>query len=194
MKKWESLIQMMRHLEDAADGVATDKTHYFVLYSLARLCKPVDAVEIGSRRGGSAMWICRALEENDQGTLHCIDPFVAKHGGAPGFLGHFHRNMEQLGLSHRIKMVNKFSVDALSDIPAEIDFLFIDGDHSYEGCNSDIMNYVPRVRPEGVVAIHDSRTEVGVTKAIEDQKRLYLAPFFDFNVSTVHGMWVGIKQ
>jgi predicted O-methyltransferase YrrM len=36
-----------------------------------------------------------------------------------------------------------------------IDFLFIDGDHTYEGVKSDWEMYAPLVRPGGLVAFHD---------------------------------------
>ncbi len=35
------------------------------------------------------------------------------------------------------------------------DFLFIDGDHSYEGVKADYENYSPMVKPGGMVAFHD---------------------------------------
>ena len=37
----------------------------------------------------------------------------------------------------------------------EVDFLFIDGDHTYEGVRSDFEMYAPLVRDGGVVAFHD---------------------------------------
>jgi cephalosporin hydroxylase len=36
-----------------------------------------------------------------------------------------------------------------------IDFLFIDGDHSYEGVRADFLNFSPMVRNGGLVAFHD---------------------------------------
>jgi predicted O-methyltransferase YrrM len=36
-----------------------------------------------------------------------------------------------------------------------IDFLFIDGDHTYEGVKRDWEMYSPLVRPGGLVAFHD---------------------------------------
>lgn len=36
-----------------------------------------------------------------------------------------------------------------------IDFLFIDGDHSYEGVKSDFINYGKYVRSGGIIALHD---------------------------------------
>lgn len=37
----------------------------------------------------------------------------------------------------------------------KIDFLFIDGDHSYDGVKADFELFSPMVRPGGVVAFHD---------------------------------------
>jgi predicted O-methyltransferase YrrM len=38
----------------------------------------------------------------------------------------------------------------------EIDFLFIDADHSYERASRDWLLWSPHVRPGGHVALHDS--------------------------------------
>ncbi len=46
-----------------------------------------------------------------------------------------------------------------------LDFLFIDGDHTYEGARLDYETYAPLVRPGGIIALHDiaNRSEdVGV--------------------------------
>jgi len=37
----------------------------------------------------------------------------------------------------------------------QLDFLFIDGDHSYDGVKQDFEMYAPLVRPGGIVAFHD---------------------------------------
>ena len=37
----------------------------------------------------------------------------------------------------------------------DVDFLFIDGDHSYSGVSQDFAMYAPLVREGGVVAFHD---------------------------------------
>jgi hypothetical protein len=39
-----------------------------------------------------------------------------------------------------------------------IEFLFIDGDHSYEGLRGDWEGWSPWIVPGGVVALHDSRS------------------------------------
>jgi len=43
---------------------------------------------------------------------------------------------------------------------APYDFLFIDGDHSYEGCKADWDNYSPMVRPGGLIGFHDVGNEL----------------------------------
>ena len=35
------------------------------------------------------------------------------------------------------------------------DFIYIDGDHSYKGAKSDLINYFPKVRQGGIIAGHD---------------------------------------
>jgi cephalosporin hydroxylase len=37
----------------------------------------------------------------------------------------------------------------------KLDFLLIDGDHSYEGVSADFKNYAPLVRAGGLIAFHD---------------------------------------
>lgn len=51
----------------------------------------------------------------------------------------------------------KSTIDRLKDIleGKEIDVLFIDGDHTYEGCKMDYDMYSPLVRKGGIIAIHD---------------------------------------
>lgn len=39
----------------------------------------------------------------------------------------------------------------------QFDFVFIDGDHTYEGVRSDFEMYAPLVRPGGIVGLHDTR-------------------------------------
>lgn len=60
------------------------------------------------------------------------------------------------------------SNDAVKLIEDEsLDFVFIDADHSYEGCNDDIKNWTPKVKKGGYVMGHDIFWE-GVNKAIRE--------------------------
>lgn len=39
----------------------------------------------------------------------------------------------------------------------EVDMVFVDGDHSYEGCLADLSSWTPHIRHCGVVVVHDYR-------------------------------------
>lgn len=54
-----------------------------------------------------------------------------------------------------------------------LDFVFIDGDHSYEGTKKDILLWIPKVKPGGWIGGHDYKHETrhdlgGVTKAWQE--------------------------
>jgi predicted O-methyltransferase YrrM len=42
-----------------------------------------------------------------------------------------------------------------------LDFVFIDGDHSYEGLRGDWEAWSPLVAPQGIIALHDSCSSAG---------------------------------
>lgn len=50
-----------------------------------------------------------------------------------------------------------------------LDFVFIDGDHTYEGCKKDILAYLPKMKSGGVLAGHDFRHDCpGVVQAVDE--------------------------
>lgn len=60
-----------------------------------------------------------------------------------------------------------------SNIAAEYDWtvkvLFIDGDHTYEGCKADIDAWYPHMAEDGVMLFHDcDATSPGVVKAVHE--------------------------
>jgi predicted O-methyltransferase YrrM len=49
------------------------------------------------------------------------------------------------------------------------DFVFIDADHSYEGCAADIAAYLPLLAPGGLLAGHDYKPRwSGVIQAVDE--------------------------
>lgn len=49
------------------------------------------------------------------------------------------------------------------------DILFIDGDHTYEGCGADIFAWYPWMQPNGIIFFHDcDATSPGVVLAAEE--------------------------
>jgi predicted O-methyltransferase YrrM len=56
------------------------------------------------------------------------------------------------------QLLRKLSSEAAAGWESPIDFLFIDGDHSWEGIDRDWRDWSGRVVPGGIVALHDSRS------------------------------------
>lgn len=73
--------------------------------------------------------------------------------------------------SGKVIPVRARSVDAAAQLLEEhgpvFDFVFIDADHSYEGCAGDIAAYIKLVRSKGVLAGHDYHWP-GVKQAVDE--------------------------
>jgi predicted O-methyltransferase YrrM len=115
---------------------------------------PGHGVEIGCCDGFSTAHILESSRLN----LTVIDPFVPD-SMAPSLIGdetRFRANVEPW--KDRVALIKNYShvvSETFSD--ALIDFLFIDGDHAYEAVRRDFDQWTPRLRPGGLLAIHDSR-------------------------------------
>ncbi len=72
----EKLLNLFHHTQTPTEDERRDVVRLQLLYSFVRMLKPKNCVEIGSRKGYSAVWMAQALEDNDLGHLTCIDPFI----------------------------------------------------------------------------------------------------------------------
>lgn len=48
-----------------------------------------------------------------------------------------------------------------------LDFVYVDADHSYEGCKKDLIAWIPKIRTGGIISGHDLNWDT-VSRAIED--------------------------
>lgn len=111
-----------------------------------RLC------EIGCYRGGTLFLFCQAAASD----AHLISLDLAHTPERTRAYRHFQKRGQRLsfvrGDSHQpqtAKRVQKLLRGA------QLDFLFIDGDHSYAGVRADFEMYAPLVRSGGLIALHD---------------------------------------
>ena len=97
-------------------------------------------VEIGVNKGRNAAIM---LKKMNLKMLYLIDPKV------------FHGVKRKLAKFDNYIFLEKKSKDAVNDIPDGLDFVYIDGDHSFQGVLDDIKNYLPKVREGGILGGHD---------------------------------------
>lgn len=64
---------------------------------------------------------------------------------------------------------SEFAGSMWNNISGDIDILFIDGDHSYEGCKKDIEVWYPYIKKGGVIFLHDyDISSPGVIQAVDE--------------------------
>jgi hypothetical protein len=95
----------------------------------------------------------------DKGVLFAIDPYPV---GRLGFSTHrviARRSVNRVrnGRVHWLRLTGEEAANHEDVRVAPIDFLFIDGDHSYDGIRADWQAWSGRIDFGGVVALHDSR-------------------------------------
>lgn len=111
---------------------------------------PKTVVEVGTHKGGNSFLFCHALSTTELviGVDLCVqNGSKLVHFARPGqrFIP-LHGNSQTHEMRRRVEK-------ALAG--RKVDFLFIDGDHSYEGVKADYEIYAPLVRPGGIIAFHD---------------------------------------
>lgn len=130
--------------------------------------QPLVGIEIGTGLGTNAL---NLLSELNIDKLYCIDPFVPYLDGTVGtqtnYLANSEKTIQKLAEHQNVIFIRKYSADALTDIPKEVDFIYIDGNHNYEYVLGDLHNYFPLVRSKGVIAGHDVDWPP-VKKAVDD--------------------------
>ncbi len=119
------------------------------------LCRHVTqacvAVEIGTFMGLTASELARALP--GEAVLYCVDPYP---GGGEPLQKIAIRQIARAGTASKVRFVRSDSAGAVSSLPAQIDFFFVDGDHSYEGLALDWKVVKQLLKPGGIVAFHDT--------------------------------------
>lgn len=184
--KWELYFNVMFMLKLSyppwVDTIQTSvtKTEKSILHKIGKgLLAESLCVEIGSYYGASSVCIASGLAAtSNRSRLFCIDTWMndavsdKKGDTMPAFL----ENVKQF--QGVITCVRGFSDKIIREIPDKIDFLFIDGDHSYEGVTKDLALYLPKLKPNAILAMHDYSRQT-VKKAINEKvdpitmKKLY---------------------
>lgn len=101
------------------------------------------------------------------------DRLYAKDVATSDVYQRFTQNLRREIKARKVVPVRADSRAAAASFAAQgvtFDFVFIDADHSYEGCAGDIDAYLPLVRTGGVLAGHDYHPNwPGVIRAVNER-------------------------
>lgn len=136
-------------------------------------------VEIGVWKGKSIMYMAQKIKESGKTIkLYGIDTFEGLPvDSMPPGKNEIKSSLFQIYL-HNIKPLNNYistikgNSHEVHEMFADksIDFLYIDGDHSYQGIKKDIELWYPKVKPGGIIAGHDFIDDynMGVVQAVKE--------------------------
>lgn len=114
------------------------------------------ALEIGTYMGVTATIIATSLDV--KGELTCVDPFEMKNNKQnPGFLM-AERELKKHHVFYKTKFLFGYSNDEkiIEKIPEGLDFILVDGDHSYKGLENDWQIVKSKLGSKGIVCLHDT--------------------------------------
>ncbi len=120
---------------------------------------PARSLEIGTNYGGTLLLLCNLSAPS--ATIISVDLPSGRFGGGyprrkiPLFRK-FPKSGQQLHLIRADSHLPETKERVLRILNDEsLDYLFLDGDHSYEGVRRDFEMYAPLVRSGGLIALHD---------------------------------------
>ncbi len=143
-----------------------NRTEFLGLLGVLRRARPRVMMEIGTALGGTLFMFMRVAADD----ARAVSVDLPGGGGGGGYRVERIPLYKALALPlQQVELIRDDSHDPLvlrrvQDWLAgdQLDFLMIDGDHSYEGVKQDYEFYSPLVRPGGLIAFHDIVSVSGV--------------------------------
>lgn len=163
---------------------------------LIRTIRPSILVELGTHTGNSYFSFCQSVKESNLLTkCYAVDTWKGdKHAGfyeEEVFIKVNQINAENYGkFSRLMRMTFDQALNYFSN--ESIDLLHIDGMHSYEAVKHDFESWLPKMKPNAVVLLHDTNVRekgFGVWKLWEELKQTYPQ-----NIAFSHSNGLGIIQ
>lgn len=148
-----------RQVERFGGGWAVELEVGEFLNALVRMTKPAIVVETGTHKGFSTLMIAQALKANGKGYLYTVD--LVDHGVI--------KECRQFGVESFVTFMKGDSAAAISTLSPRvknIDFLWLDADHSTESVLKELNAALPMLRQGTLVAFHDIITDPREAKAV----------------------------
>lgn len=141
-------------------------------------------VEVGVYWGESFRWgTVACLNEGKNVRMVAVDAFpdAWHHHGTP-MEQMFHSHMEPLA-GHYETIRAESSEAAANFADGSVDFVFIDANHTAEFVRRDVLAWLPKVKPGGIIAGHDYNLPHEVKPVVDEifGSRLITIPSDDFD-------------
>lgn len=129
-------------------------------------------VELGSFCGKSS-YILANIAKYKRGELYCVDVFIPNFDGIATPPEVAMKSLSEhvlIPFYDHTKLIADFTANAGKWFSGEVDFLFIDADHSYDGVKQDLEEWLPKLKNGGYVAFHDyfNNAFPGVKQAVDE--------------------------
>ena len=134
----------------------------FLFKSAAGCSGKAVIVEIGSWEGKSTAYLAGGSKIGKKAKVYAIDPHqdsyahIPKLGKGISTLEAFKENMLKAGVQDIVEPIVKLSKDAAVGWDKPIEFLWIDGEHSYKEAKQDFNLFEKNVIDGGLIAFHDA--------------------------------------
>lgn len=142
------------------------KTEILGLLRLLERSRPQRVVEIGTASGGTLFMLTQVAAPD--ATIVSVDLPGGRLGGGSSSIHHryprwrtrLYRGFARPGQTVHSMRADSHHASTVDEVQqrlshGKVDFLFVDGDHSYDGVSRDFELYLPLVRKGGLVAFHD---------------------------------------
>ena len=150
-----------------------------VLYKLCSRAGVQTCLEIGSYVGASAYFMSAGLSQksSDFGKLFCIDTWKndsMSEGNWDTYATFVKNTSLYSGFIVPIRGFSTEVVECVARQTQDLDLLFIDGDHTYEGVKADWQAYRRFLKPGSIVVFHDWGWADGVKKVVEEEVKQWV--------------------
>src|SRR6059058_814284 len=165
--------QDLQHIEQIVDagwrrvsattGYLSEREARFLMLAAALAPAEGKNLEIGSFKGRSTVGIAYVTRELGLGKVVAVDPHTSPASTDPDLhragqttsYDDFVANLRAAGIFERVEIKRAYSHELARDWKEPIRFLWIDGDHTYQGAKADVEMFKPFLSPGAIVAMHD---------------------------------------
>ncbi len=143
--------------KEVGGHLTASEMKFLFLLGRTKICQGV-VLEIGSFKGKSTVILAEAAKLVGDDLIYAVDPLTQPSITCPQTPTHntreeFYANMKE----HQVNVIfhEMYSHELAAEWDKPIRLLWIDGDHTYKGAQSDVLNFVKYLEPGAIIAIHD---------------------------------------